>query len=449
MDLENDLMSRFCDSRQLYCDGITRRSFLQIGGLAVGGLTLGGLLRAEDRSGRGRSHKSVIMVYLSGGLAHQDSFDLKPDSPAEVRGEFHPIETSVPGLSICELLPNLASLADRYALVRSIVGLRDEHSSFQTITGYPMGESQRDARPHLGSAVSRIEGGTSPVVPAFVDLFPTMQHKPYNSPGPGAFGPRHAAVRADGEDLASMKLRFVSSKQFTDRRRLLADIDRIRSCVDSEQLTAADSAYQRAFDVLTSSRLVEALDVEKEDPQVRDRYGRGSPKHQGDGAPLWNDQLLAARRLVEAGVRCVSVAYGFWDTHGGNFRHLKQNLPIFDKGIAALIRDLYERGLDQDVTVVVWGEFGRTPKINKDAGRDHWPRVNGALLAGGGMRTGQVIGSTDSMADSARDRPVHFQDVLATLYRNLGIDPHEPVRDISDRPIALLPPAARAIRELV
>ena len=442
-------MSRFRDSRQRYCDGLTRRSFLQIGGLAMGGLTLDGLLRAEERSGSGPSHKSIIMVYLSGGLAHQDSFDLKPDSPPEVRGEFHPIETSVPGLSICELLPNLAGLADKYALIRSIVGLRDEHSSFQTITGYSMGDSSRDGRPHLGSVVSRVEGGTSPVVPPFVDLFPTMQHRPYNSPGPGAFGSHHAGVQADSEDLASMKLRFVSPSQFGDRRRLLADIDRFRMCVDSERLSAADSAYQRAFDVLTSSRLVEALDVEKEDPQVRERYGRGSPKHQGDGAPLWNDQLLVARRLVEAGVRCVSVAFGFWDTHGGNFSHLKQNLPAFDKGIAALIRDIYERGLDQDVTVVVWGEFGRTPKINKEAGRDHWPRVNGALLAGGGMRTGQVIGSTDSMADSAKDRPVHFHDVLATLYLNLGIDPREPVRDTSDRPIAILPPTARAIRELV
>jgi uncharacterized protein (DUF1501 family) len=286
-------------------------------------------------------------------------------------------------------------------------------------------------------------------VPAFVDLFPTMQHRPYNSPGPGMFGPRYAGVKADGEDLASMKLRFITPEQFQDRRRLLEDMDHFRQSVEAEKLSAADSAYQKAFDVLTSSRLVEALDVEKEDPQVRERYGRGSPKHQGDGAPLWNDQLLVARRLIEAGVRCVSVAYGFWDTHGNNFGHLKQNLPIVDKGISALVRDIYDRGLDKDVTVVVWGEFGRTPKINKDAGRDHWPRVNGALLAGGGMRTGQVIGSTDAIADSARDRPVHFHDVLTTLYHNLGIDPHEPVRDASERPVPILPATTRAIRELV
>ncbi|HEY3968942.1 MAG TPA: DUF1501 domain-containing protein [Planctomycetaceae bacterium] len=432
-----------------YCDGVTRRSFLQIGGLALGGLTLDNLLRAEDRAGIAKSHKAIIMVYLSGGLAHQDSFDLKPDAPQEVRGEFKPIDTSVPGLQICELLPNLAAVADKYSLIRSIVGLRDEHSSFQTITGYSMGESQRDGHPHFGSAVSRVLGNTSPVVPAFVDLFPTMQHRPYNAPGSGVFGSHAAGVKADGEDLASMKLRFVSPEQFTDRRRLLECVDRFRTGVDSERLSAADSAYQRAFDVLTSSRLVEALDVEKEDPQIREAYGRGSSKHQGDGAPLWNDQLLVARRLVEAGVRCVSVAYGFWDTHGNNFSHLKKNLPTFDKGIAALVRDLYDRGLENDVTVVVWGEFGRTPKINKDAGRDHWPRVNGALLAGGGMKMGQVIGSTDALADSAKDRPVHFQDVLTTLYHNLGIDPHELVRDVNDRPVPLLPGTTRPIRELV
>ena len=441
-------MLSFRGSNRTYCDGLSRRSFLQIGGLALGGMTLPDLLRAEARAGIAKSHKAIIMVYLSGGLAHQDSFDLKPAAPQEVRGEFNPIDTVVPGLQICELLPNLAAIADKYALVRSIVGLRDEHSSFQTITGFPMGDSQRDGHPHFGSVVSRVQGGTSPVVPAFVDLFPTMQHRPYNSPGPGMFGPKYAGVKADGEDLASMKLRFMTAEQFHDRRVLLDNMDNFRKSVQGDKLLAADSAYQRAFDVLTSSRLVEALDVEKEDPLVRERYGRGSSKHQGDGAPLWNDQLLLARRLVEAGVRCVTVGYGFWDTHGNNFSHLKQNLPMFDRGIAALISDIHERGLDQDVTVAVWGEFGRTPKINKDSGRDHWPRVNGVLLAGGGMPTGQVIGSTDAIADSAKDRPVHYQDVLCTLYHNLGIDPHEPVRDVSDRPTPILPGSARVIREL-
>ena len=164
---------------------------------------------------------------------------------------------------------------------------------------------------------------------------------------------------------------------------------------------------------------------------------------------MWNDQLLIARRLVEAGARCVTVAYGFWDTHGGNFRWLRRHLPLFDQGISALIEDLHYRGLDRDVTVVVWGEFGRTPKINKDAGRDHWARVNSALLFGGGMPGGQVIGSTDKTGGSAASHPVPYLDVLATIYHNLGIDPHAFIHDASNRPVYVLPPTAAPIRELM
>jgi uncharacterized protein (DUF1501 family) len=286
-------------------------------------------------------------------------------------------------------------------------------------------------------------------VPAFVDLFPTMQHRPYNSPGPGMFGPRYAGVKADGEDLASMKLRFITPGQFQDRRRLLEDMDHFRQSVEAEKLSAADSAYQKAFDVLTSSRLVEALDVEKEDPQVRERYGRGSPKHQGDGAPLWNDQLLVARRLVEAGVRCVSVAYGFWDTHGNNFGHLKNNLPVVDKGISALVRDIYDRGLDKDVTLVVWGEFGRTPKINKDAGRDHFPTAWTTVLAGGGIKGGQVIGDTGVDGLTVKDRPIAVPDLLATVCKAVGVDPMGQNMSDVGRPIRFVDPKAKPIQEVL
>jgi hypothetical protein len=253
----------------------------------------------------------------------------------------------------------------------------------------------------------------------------------------------------DGEDVAVMKLRAMSSTQLTERRQLLEGLDRFRRAADSAEMSGMDTFYRRAFDVLTSSKLVEALDVSKEPQPVRERYGRGSPRHLGDGAPMWNDQLLMARRLVEAGARCVTVAYGFWDTHGNNFKYLRQHLPLFDQGISALIEDIHARGLSRDVSVVVWGEFGRTPKINKDAGRDHWSRVNGALLSGGGMRGGQVIGSTDSTAAQARDHPVHYQDVLATVYRNLGIDPHAMVKDVAGRPVPILPSAARPIEKLL
>jgi hypothetical protein len=432
-----------------YCDRASRRSFLKIGSLAMGGLTLPGLLRAEERQRSGSSHKSVIMVYLSGGMAHQDTFDLKPDAPDEIRGEFKPISTNVPGLQVGELLPKMATVMDRVALVRSIVGLRDEHSSFQNLTGYTMGVAQREGRPNFGSVIARLAGPVDPVVPPFVDLFPTMQHRPYNSPGPGILGHAAAGAKADGEDLASMKLRYVSSEEFSARRNLLASFDNFRRSVDSAGVERLDSAYRRAFDVLTSSKLASAMDVEKEDPAVRERYGRGSPQHQGDGAPEWNDQLLMARRLVEAGARCVTVAYGFWDTHGNNFGALKERLPMFDQGISALVEDIYQRGLDRDVTVVVWGEFGRTPKINKDAGRDHWAPVNFALMFGGGMRTGQVIGATDKIGAYAAARRVPYLDVLATIYNRLGLDPHTVVKDLSDRPVGILPEGSRPIAELV
>ncbi|MGD9645197.1 MAG: DUF1501 domain-containing protein [Pirellulales bacterium] len=436
-----------------YCDGLSRRQFLKLGGLAVGGLSLPGLLRAESAlassAASASRHKSVIMVYLSGGLAHQDSFDLKPNAPAEVRGEFKPIATNVAGVEFCELLPKLASRMDRLAVLRSIVGLRDEHTSYQNLTGYPMDVSLREAKPNFGSVIARVQGAADEIMPPYIDLFPTMQHRPYNSARAGLLGRTYDGVKAEGDDLANMTLRGVSLDRLGERRQLLNSFDSFRREVEAQELVGADSSYQRAFDVLTSRRLVDAFDLDREDPRLRDRYGRGSSRHQGDGAPLWNDQLLLARRLVEGGVRCVTVAYGFWDTHGNNFNHLRNNLPVFDQGISALVDDLYERGLDRDVTVVVWGEFGRTPTINKNAGRDHWPRVSGALLFGGGLRTGQVIGSTDKLAGAAVERPVHYQDVLATVYQRLGIDPHLALPDRNDRPTPLLPDTARAIEELI
>jgi hypothetical protein len=428
-----------------YCDGLSRRSFLSIGSLALGGLALPQLLQAEQKSGR--THRSVSMVYLSGGLAHQDTVDLKPNAPVEVRGEFKPIATKVPGIQISEHLPRLAKCMDRLAIVRSLVGQIDEHSSFQSTTGFPMSVTRREGKPHFGSVVARVQGPTDPVVPPFVDLFPTMQHKPYNSPLPGHLGRAAAPVKLDGSDLAAMKLHGRTSSELGDRRALLSRIDRLKR--NADQAGSMDGWYGRAFDVLASSKLVEALDVGREPVAVRERYGRGSPRHLGDGAPMWNDQLLMARRLVEAGARVVTVAYGFWDTHGRNFRHLRRHLPLFDQGISALVEDLYDRGLDHSTTLVVWGEFGRTPKINKDAGRDHWSRVNSALLAGGGMRMGQVIGSTDSAAGEAKDQPIHYRDVLATVYHNLGIDPQAMVQDLAGRPAAILPVENRPIARLL
>jgi uncharacterized protein (DUF1501 family) len=423
-----------------YCDGVSRRSFLRAGSLGLGGLTLPGLMRAEAAAGK-KTQKSVIMIYLSGGLAHQDTFDLKPNAPAEVRGEFKPISTNVPGVQFGEHLPKLAKMMDKLIVLRSLVGQRDEHSSWQSYTATPMDIAKRENKPHFGSVVARLQGQTDPITPAFVDLSPTMQHKPYNSPGPGVLGRAAAPVKVDGDEIAVMKNLAVTPAELQNRKALLENLDAFRRASAAKQTNAvaADTFHDRAFDVLTSSKLVDALDVTREPEQVRNRYGRGSPKHMGDGAPMLNDQLLMARRLVEAGCRVVTVAYGFWDTHGGNFKHLKQHLPLFDTGISALIEDVYARGLGDDVTVCVWGEFGRTPKINKDAGRDHWSRVNSALLAGGGMRVGQVIGSTDSAAAEAKDEPIPYPSVLATVYKNLDIDPHAMVYDVSNRPNPILP----------
>ncbi len=441
-----------------YCDGMSRRSFLKIGGLVMGGLSLTDLLEAEAlaaaNTGKpgsaGRSaHQSVIMIYLSGGLAHQDTFDLKMGAPAGIRGEFKPIATRLPGVQVCELLPRTAAIMDKLVVIRSLIGQLDEHSSFQSMTGYPMGISQREGKPHFGSVISRIQGPVDPVVPPFVDLSPVMQHRPYNTPGPGFLGQSFRAARMEGDDLALLRPPAgVSADRFSGRQQLLDQFDGFRRSADNASLDGMSSFYRQAFTVLTSDKLARALDVEREDPKLRARYGVGSPRHLGDGAPMWNDQLLIARRLVEAGARCVSLGYGFWDTHGGNFTHLRQYLPLFDQGISALIEDIYARGLDQQVTVVVWGEFGRTPKINKQAGRDHWARVNSALLSGGGMKVGQVIGATDKLGASAVSRPIHFRDVLATIYNNLGIDPHASIRDKADRPVNILPPTSEVIREL-
>ncbi len=430
-----------------YCDGRSRRSFLQLGGLAMGGLGLPGLLQAEAQARgtsptgaevAGSSHKSVIMIYLTGGPAHQDTFDLKPDAPEGIRGEFRPIATRIAGLM------------DKVAVIRSVVGLRDEHSSSQSLTGYPRAQSQREGRPNFGSVIARLQGVVDPVVPPCFDLSPRMQHMPYNIPGPGFLGNAYKPARMEAEDLALLRPPAeVPPPRFDRRRALLGQFDQFRRWVDNADLGGMDGVYRRAFEVLSSDKVARALDLSREDPRLRDRYGIGSPEPVDDAAPRCNDQFLIARRLVEAGARCVTIAFGSWDTHGGNFDRLRTQLPLFDRGISALVEDLHQRGLDRDVTVVAWGEFGRTPKINKTAGRDHWSRVSAALLFGGGMNLGQVIGSTDKLGGSAANRPVHYQDVLATVYHNLGIDPHAFIRDKADRPVSILPPTAEPIRELI
>ena len=433
-----------------FCDGHSRRSFLRIGALGLGGLSLPQLLRAEAEQGRGKSQKALILVYLPGGPPHQDMFDLKMDAPSEIRGEFSPIGTNVPGIQICEHLPRLAKMADKFAFVRSVVGAKDRHESFQCVTGRLNDNVPPGGWPEIGSVVSRVQGG-GPSVPCYVNLSPKMQHTPYNQGRTSFLGVAHAPFMPLGSVKDDMSLNGVTIERLADRRSLLTSFDSFRRETDaSGAMSGVDSFTEQAFDILTSSRLLKALDISGEDQKLRERYGKGTEKTQGDAAPRLNEQFLLARRLVEAGVRVVTISYSFWDWHGSNFRIAKDNLPDFDQAISALVEDLHNRGMGDDVSVLAWGEFGRTPRINKDGGRDHWPNVSCALLAGGGMQTGQVIGSTDRLGGEASDRPVHFQEIFATMYHNLGINPNTTtVPDLTGRPHYLVDGQFQPMKELV
>jgi hypothetical protein len=440
-----------------FCDGLPRRTILKVGGLALGGLSLADLLRVEAQAGVRNPHKSLIMIFLSGGPPHQDMVDLKPDAPAEIRGEFQPIATTVPGLDICEHMPLIAQSAEKYAVIRSLVGSEGRHDAFQCMTGWTHDNPPTGGWPSLGSAVSRLQGSTDGSTPPFVGLSPRMITGTWADPGqPGFLGISHSAFRPTTECADDMVLNGVHLDRFDDRKGLLTGFDRFRHDVDaSGMMEGLDAFNQQALGILTSSRLAEALDLEREDQRLRDRYGRGDPKPAGygDAGPLLNDYFLTARRLIEAGVRVVTLAYGRWDwhgrPHGTNFEHARIHLPMLDQGLTALMEDLENRGMDKDTTVVVWGEFGRTPKINENGGRDHWPPVACALLCGGGLRTGQVIGSTNRLAEHAKDRPVHFQEVFATLYNRLGIDVNTAtIRDLNGRPQYLVD-HAQPLPELV
>jgi hypothetical protein len=455
---------------------LSRRRFLTAGAAGLGGLTLAGLLRAEAAAGIRSSTKAVITVHLDGGPPHLDTIDLKPDAPAEMRGEFRPIATRVPGLQVCELMPKLAAVADKFAVIRSLVGSAGAHDAFQCQSGFPAKDLQSlGGRPALGCVVARLRGSPHDPAPPFVDL---MQGRPLvrNSARPGFLGPTYNPFRPDistmfarelepgmkkelaarGADHA-VRLTLVdglTAERLDDRARLLADFDRGRRDLDaSGAMDAMDRFTQQAATILTSGRFADALDLDKESPRMLERY---TPPADPGGERFYTSEdatsarkLLLARRLIEAGVRCVSVSFSDFDTHSHNFPRMRQLLPIVDHALHALVTDLDERGLLGDVSVVVWGEFGRTPRVNKDGGRDHWPAVSPVLLAGGGIKGGQVLGATDRQGAAVVSRPVHFQDVFATLYHNLGIDPDTTtLTDPNGRPQHLLD-VGRPIPELI
>jgi hypothetical protein len=450
------------ESGGAFCDGLARRDFLRIGTLAAlgtgGGWSLPSILRAEQTKPTGRKPKSVIMIYLVGGPPHQDMFDLKPNAPKEIAGPWRPIATTVPGLEICEAFPQLAQRADKLTVIRSLVGNQAGHDAIQVFNGHdPRKLKPAGGWPQFGSMVAKVQGPAEPASPPFVSLCHTCTHGPYNEPGPGFLGATHSAFRPLGPTRADMVLNGVTLDRLADRSLLQKSFDRLRRDVDTSSMMAGMDAFtEQALGLLTSSRLAEALDLSKEDPRTVARYGTGDATVfiDGNGAPRVPQSLLVARRLIEAGVRVVTLNYSKWDWHGGSydtiFNREKEDFPIFDNCVSALVDDLHDRGLADDCAVVVWGEFGRTPKISAQVGRDHWPQVNCALLAGGGMTHGQVIGATDRIAGEAVARPVTFGEVYATLFRHLGIDTQQTtITDLNGRPQYLVEDDAIAIPELL
>jgi hypothetical protein len=407
-------------SRQPFCDGISRRNFLQIGAFGAG-LTLAGMLRARAASG-GTSGKSAIMIYLPGGPSHLDMYDLKPDAPKEFRGEFKPIATNVPGVQICEHFPMQARMWDKLAVVRSLVSV-DEHSDSLVMTGYSENANRTQHHPSLGAVVSKLRGAAASDIPPFVSLRGM-------TPGtePGYLGVGHRPFTPDGQGVRNLRLPGgVDGTRMDDRKSLLSGFDDVRREIDATgTMRGLDSFATRAFDMVASGAVRKALDLTREEPRTRDRY-KGV------------EQFLTARRLIEAGVGCVTLAVGGWDTHSSNFKTLSRQLPQVDRGVANLVQDLHDRGLDKDVVTVMWGEFGRTPKINNsDGGRDHWSPCMSALVAGGGLKMGQAVGVSSARGEYPKDRRVTAPQVLATLYHALGIDPSRTFPNGSGRPMYIL-----------
>jgi len=418
-------MLAFLGKRQTFCDGIHRRNFLKIGAFGAG-LSLADMLRMKAAAAPSGSVgapkiKSAIMIYLPGGPSHMDMYDLKPDAPAEFRGEFKPIATNVPGVQICEHFPRQAKMFDKLAVVRSLISV-DEHSDSLVMTGYSENTNRTQHHPSFGSVLSKIRDGQSDI-PGFVSLRGMSIGNE-----PGFLGVAHRAFNPDGNGMNNLRLRSgFTAEGMDDRKQLLTSFDTVRRDIDKGTTMAGLDAFTgRAFDMIASGTVHRALDVKKEDPRVLDRY-KGV------------ESFLKARRLVEAGVGCVTLSIGGWDTHSANFKTLKKQLPDVDRGVANLIQDLYDRGMENDVVTVMWGEFGRTPKINmSDAGRDHWSPAMSALVAGGGLRMGQAIGSTNSRGEHPKDRPYKVPQLLATLYQAIGIDPAMTFPNGSGRPMYIL-----------
>jgi hypothetical protein len=439
------------------CDGISRRSFLKIGALGLAGLSLPEFLRAsEAQPAARRRNRAVILYWMAGGPSHIDTYDMKPDAPAEVRGPFRPAPTRVPGLQFCELFPRQARVADKLALVRSLTHGNHDHfdAAHWVQTGYHernlMGRSQ--AYPAQGSVVSLLRGPNQPGLPAYVCIpeaygatrgfyqqagFLGTAHNPLNAGG-AALSARYHINRPElvlGPGLTAQRL--------ADRRGLQQRIQALARSLDTSGATRAmDRYYQRAFELVTSPRVQAAFDLGREPVGLQERYGRHA----------WGQAALLARRLVEGGVTFVTINHfeaeiDWWDDHTHLERNLRRRLPVYDQAVGTLIEDLHERGLGEEVLVAAFGEFGRSPVIDRQGGRGHWARAWHALLSGGGVQGGRVVGATTANGGEPRERALGPGDLLATIYQALGIDPAGTVNDRQQRPVRLVPEGT-PIREL-
>jgi hypothetical protein len=428
---------------------VSRRELIRTASLAFGGLSIGTLLRlqaeAKPNQPSGRQ-KSVIMIHLLGGPSHIDMYDMKPDAPAEYRGDFLPTKSNVSGMEMCELMPQQAKIADKLAIVRGI-RFCGAHDVYQLLSGYrerpvTTGKVGSTPRPAFGCIVSKLLGERIRSIPPYASLGDLRLLSAYDDiETPAYLGSAYGPFRVDGPGQKNLTLNGITPGRLQDRKTLLQELGRARDRVESayEAVSTVDQFTAQALEILTSTRTSDAFDISQEPKGVREAYGG-------------YDDLLLARRLVEAGVPVVTLPARFvvrvpgapdpggWDTHAYNFKLLREKLPRYDHAIAALINDLSDRGRLDDTAVVVWGEFGRQPKVGNVTpdGRGHWPSAGFALLAGGGLNTGQTIGETDKYGERSTGRPLSPSNILATLYHVLGINVNETLLDHSGRPQFLL-----------
>ena len=423
-------------NRGEFCDGITRRGLIQAGLTGTIGLSLPQLLRlrAEAAKKGSRTDTAVIFLELAGGPTQHETYDPKPQAPAEYRGPMSPVRTNVAGVQLCEVMAQQAKIMDKLVVLRGIHHDSGSHgtSAHLTQTGYYLQDRQNrdNDMPCIGSITARIRGANEPDMPPFVSIPTSMRFGRAGWLGKG-FNPFSTGNSADKKDFQVPNLtllRGLTSDRLKDRRSLLKGFDQTRQIVDNKGVAdATDQFTRQAFDLVTGDAARQAFKIDAEPDAVRDRYGRNSI----------GQNILLARRLVESGVTFISVrcnSLGSWDDHNGIEKRMRAKGPGYDQGTAALISDLHERGLADRVMVVAMGEFGRTPRVNKSAGRDHWGRVMSVMLAGGGLQGGQVIGSSDSNGAVPKDRPYRPENILSVLYNHLGIDPITTFVDQSGRP---------------